>query len=98
MTFEIALTENEKKMIVNIGANDYNDGDGSNEIWAQYLDCGPFGAFVPKSSFGGIVGSLVAKGLAKTFPGSKKSEDTIRLTPNGVRAFAELRATAPKRS
>lgn len=76
------LTENEIKMMENLAFNDfgYEFGDPT---WSRCLSDGPHGEFVNKSSFGGIIASLVKKGLANV---SGSGPDSITyLTEDGVK-------------
>lgn len=59
------LTDKEVKMLQNIAWNDFMDGvfEADNPVWSNCLDQGPNGAFTNAASFGGIVVSLVKKGL-----------------------------------
>lgn len=79
------ITENEKKMIVNIAENNFGDGP----VWADSLHEGPYGEFVERSSFPGIVSSLVKKGLAGTWGKGRDAE--IALTLDGYSIYNEIR-------
>jgi len=81
------LTELEAKMIDNIGGNNFGSGPGY-EIWSDSLADGPHGYFVPESSFGGIVSSLVKKGLAGASRNAGR-DATVWLTDDGVAIYNE---------
>ena len=79
------ITENEKKMIVNIAENNFGDGP----VWSDSLHEGPYGEFVARTSFPGIVSSLVKKGLAGTWGTGRESQ--VALTNNGYGEYNKIR-------
>jgi len=81
------VTRLEGLMIDNIGGNNFGDGPGD-EVWSDSLHEGPHGSFAPNASFGGIVSSLVKKGLAGT-SGLEGRDATVWLTEEGVRIYEE---------
>ncbi len=60
----MSITEKEAKMLRNIAENSYGDGDPSAWVWADCLDCGP--EHLDRASHGGLIASLVKKGLAES--------------------------------
>ena len=74
-------TANERRMLDNIWHNDYgHEGDA---VWSNCLDCGPHGDFINRRGFGGIVASLVKKGLVWADGGSD-AESCVGLTAAGT--------------
>lgn len=68
-TFEKAepkLSTKARWMLENIVHNDYTDGREPEDIviWSDCLDCGPHDEDeLPRSSYGGLVATLIRKGL-----------------------------------
>jgi hypothetical protein len=81
------ITELEGMMIDNLGGNNFGDGPGG-AVWSDSLDEGPHGAFTDRAGFGGIVSSLVKKGLAST-NGLDGRDATVSLTDAGVAIYIE---------
>ena len=82
------LTPNETKMIRNIAENDYANGEPDAMVWADCLDCGPCPLPNPKSH-GGVVASLIKKGLAESDcagwdRGAQKDQTCVWLTDAGL--------------
>lgn len=87
------LTQNEEKMIVNIGGNEFTSEPGDS-VWGDCLSLGPYGEFVPKTSFGGIISSLSRKGMILSCGDGRDA--TIRLTKLGLEAYHGIRGNEAK--
>jgi len=91
------VTTLEAKMLRNIAENDYANGDPEAQVWSDCLDCGPC-SLDPKS-FGGLVASLVKKGLAESNDhgwdaGAGHRDACVWLTEAGLVEWRKLTETA----
>ena len=82
-----SITANEKSMIINLATNDYGNGEPGAQVWSNCLECGDLGEFIPAKGFGGVVASLVKKGLASCTGYGKTEDDVTWLTEAGVEMF-----------
>jgi hypothetical protein len=88
-------TELEKKLLINIAENQYQDGRDPEEmgpIWSNALDIGPMNIIGKQIS--GVASSLSKKGLV--ICDGEKEDSCIRLTKEGVTAYYEARKFFPK--
>lgn len=77
------LTSNEVMMLANIARNEMNQGgEPTDPVWADSLDKGPHGEFIPRAGFGGIISSLVKKGLVCSWGSGRDA--VVQLTDAGA--------------
>jgi len=86
------LTETEKKMLENIARSHYSESNGGewkayDYVWADCLDQHPHP--FKTTSVGGLVGSLVKKGLVES-DGLKPAEACVCLTHTGVEIYNNM--------
>jgi hypothetical protein len=91
--YAMKLTQKEKRMIVNVGGNEFTSEPGDS-VWADCLSNGPYGEFVPKTSFGGIISSLSRKGMILSCGSGRNA--TVQLTKLGLEVYHGIRGNEAK--
>ena len=85
------LTDFERLAICNLADNDFTDGvppEKCPPIWCDSINDSPWGD-VPSVSLGGVIASLVKKGMVKHC-----DDETLSLTPDGAAAYRRITMTS----
>ena len=88
-----SITLKEARMLRNIAENDYANGEPSAWVWADCLDCGP--EELNPASRGGLIASLIKKGLAHSDHAGwckvdKRDQTCVCLSEAGLEAWRAM--------